>query len=315
MKFGLVVPHHGAYASARNIATMARDAEAADFDSLWAIDHIVIPRPLVDRFSETIYEAFTTLSFLAGMTERVKLGTSVTVLPYRHPVNLAKQVATLDRLSEGRVLFGAAFGWSQEEYAALDVPYERRGRRSDEMLRIFKHLWQPGDNTFEGDFYRFGDFAFEPRPVQQPHPPIWIGGNDERAIARAVAFGDGWHPITSARRPGSVQWTLDDLRKRLAMLDRLATEAGRDPRSIARSLHTVLAFDLDPTPFLGDGFGLVGSSDDIRRKLDTAREIGLEHVVVNCAYTIPGRILEPDLDNVRRTFDRFAEEILPHYSD
>ena len=215
MDFGFLVPHHGAYASTHNIATMARDAEAVGFDSLWVIDHIVIPRPLVERFSRTVYEAFATLSFLAGITQRVKLGTSVTVLPYRHPVTLAKQIATLDQLCNGRVLFGAAFGWSQDEYEALDVPYARRGRRSDEMLRILRHLWEPGDNAFEGDFYQFGDFAFEPRPVQQPRLPIWIGGNDERAIARAVAFGDGWHPITSARRPGSVQWTLDDLRSRL----------------------------------------------------------------------------------------------------
>ena len=313
MRFGLFLPHHGAFASTTNIARMAREADQAGFDSVMVADHIVIPWSLTERFSGRFFEAFTTLAYIAGITERVRLGTTVVVLPYRHPVTLAKQIATVDQLSNGRVLLGAAFGWAREEYDILDVPYRQRGRRADEMLEVMTHLWRDGNNSFHGEFYDFEDFSFDPRPVQQPRPPIWIGGNNERAIERAVKYGDGWHPITSAKRAGSVQWTLADLRRLLKLLDERAQLAGRDPKTIARSLHSPIAFDIDPAPFLGDGFGLVGSIDDVRRSIDTAQALGLEHITINCAYTIPGRIEEKSIDNVRRTFDRFVEDILPEY--
>lgn len=315
MKFGLVLPHHGAFASRDSIETMVRAAEDGGYDSVWCADHVIIPRELVNRFSATFYEVFTTLAYVAGITSRVKLGTTVLVLPYRHPVTLAKEIATLDQLCDGRVIAGAAFGWVKQEYEVLGVPFARRGRRADEMLEIFDLLWSGADNNaFDGEFYRFGDFAFAPLPVQKPRPPIWIGGNNERALERVVKYGDGWHPITSARRPGSVQWSLADLRKLLARLDELATEAGRDPRIIARSLHAPVAFDVDPKAFLGDAFGMVGSVDTIRRNLDAAREIGLDHIVLNPWYTIPGRIHEASLDTVMRTVDRFTNEVLPAYA-
>lgn len=315
MEFGLFMPTHGAFASKENISFMAKGAEEAGFESIWVADHIVIPWSVQERFGSNFYEAFSTLGYLAAITERVKLGTSVVVLPYRHPVMLAKQIATIDQLSNGRFILGAAFGWTREEYDILGVPFARRGKRSDEMLEVMNRLWQEGDNGFEGEFYKFDDFAFEPKPVQQPRPPIWIGGNNERAIQRVVKYGDGWHPVSSAKRPGSVQWNLADLRRRLAYLDELASEAGRDPSKIIRSLVGPLVFDMDPTAYLGDAFSFVGSADEIRRNLDTAREIGLDQITLNFWYTVPGLIHEPSLDNVKRTFDRFVKEILPHYVD
>ncbi len=313
MKFGVVMPQHGAFASRESLERMARMAEEAGFDSIWAIDHVIVPRPFVERFSERVYGLFSTLGLLAGLTRRVRLGTTVIVLPYRHPVTLAKEMASIDDLSGGRAIFGVAFGWIREEYDILDIPFARRGARADEMLRILDRLWSPGPNDFEGEFYRFEDFAFEPRPARKP--PIWIGGNNERALERVVRYGDGWHPITSARRPGSVQWTLDDLARRQKTLDAMAADAGRDPAGIARSLHTPLAFDLDPTPFLGDAFSLIGSRDRIRRNLDAARAIGLGHIVLNPWYTIPGLIHEPGVDRALATLERFATEVMPGYGD
>ena len=202
MKFGLVMPQYGAFSSRQSLETMALMAEDTGFESIWCIDHIVIPNSHVDRFSATCYELFSTMGFFVGITKRVKIGTTIVVLPYRHPVTLAKQIASVDDLSGGRTIFGVAFGWIKEEYELLDVPFERRGARADEMLRVMDHLWAEGSNEFHGEFYDFEDFAFSPRPVQQPHPPIWIGGNDQRALERVVRYGDGWHPITSARRAG-----------------------------------------------------------------------------------------------------------------
>ena len=315
MKFGLVMPHHGAFATTDNLETMAGIAEDSGFDSIWCADHVIIPRPLAERFSETFYEVFTTLGYLAGITSRVRLGTTVLVLPYRHPVTLAKEMASVDALSRGRTIFGVAFGWAKDEYDVLGVPFERRGARADEMLRIFDHLWADGPNDFEGEFYQFKDFAFAPRPVQQPRPPIWIGGNDERAMARTVRYGDGWHPITSAKRAGSVQWTAEDMRARLAKLDEMAIDAGRDPKDIARSLHAPLAFDLDPREFLGDAFSFIGTRDEIRRNLDLAREIGIEHITLSPWYTIPGRIHETSIDTVRRTVEQFIDTVMSDYVD
>ena len=314
MEFGLVMPQHGAFANRASLERMARAAEDMGFASIWAIDHIIIPRPFVARFSDRVYGLFSTLGFLAGITDRVKLGTTVIVLPYRHPVTLAKEMASVDDLSGGRTIYGVAFGWIREEYEALDVPFARRGARADEMLRIMDRLWSDGPNDFKGEFYEFGDFAFDPPPVQKPRPPIWIGGNNERALERVVKYGDGWHPITSARRPGSVQWTVDDLRRRLRLLDRMAEEAGRDPASIARSLHATLAFDIDAADFLGDGYAFTGSRDDICRKLDEAREMGLEHITLNPWYTIPGRIHEPTVDTAMATVERFVSEVMGDYA-
>ncbi len=315
MKFGLVMPQHGAFANRASLERMARIAEDTGFASIWAIDHIIVPRPFVERFSDRVYGLFSTLGFLAGITDRVKLGTTVIVLPYRHPVTLAKEMASVDDLSGGRTIYGVAFGWIREEYEALGVPFARRGARADEMLRILDRLWSEGPNDFRGEFYEFGDFAFDPPPAQKPRPPIWIGGNNERALERVIRYGDGWHPITSARRPGSVQWTADDLRRRLKLLDRMAEEAGRDPASIARSLHATLAFDIDATDFLGDGYAFVGNRDDICRKLDMAREMGLEHITLNPWYTIPGRIHESTVDTAMATVDRFVEEVMGGYAD
>jgi probable F420-dependent oxidoreductase len=315
MKFGLIMPQCGAFASRENIATMARAAEDSRFDSVWVIDHIVMSHEFVERFSSRVYEAFVTLGYLAGITERVRLGTTVLVLPYRHPIMLAKQIASLDRLSGGRVDVGVGFGWLKEEFEALDVPYERRGRRADEMIAVFDRLWSDGSNAFEGEFYQFPDFEFEPKPLQRPRPPIWVGGNNERAIERVVRYGDAWHPITSAKRRGSVQWALPDLECRLAYLDELAAGAGRDPGAIARTLCMPIAFDLDPKPFLGDGFGLVGSADDIRRNLEVCRRLGIEHVVITPWYTIPGRIHDAGIERAMDTVERFANEVMPEFAD
>ena len=313
MKFGIAMPQHGAFSSAESITRMARAAEEQGWDSLWCADHVIVPNSFVERFSPTFHEVFTTLGYLAGITERVQLGTSVLILPYRHPVMTAKQIATVDRLAKGRTIFGVAFGWIEEEYRVLDIPFSKRGARADEIVAIMKQCWAEGSNAHSGEFYSFGDFAFEPKPVQRPHPPLWIGGNDNKTLERVVAYGDGWHPITSAKRPGSTQWTLTDFRQKIATLRNMATEAGRDPASIALSLHAPLAYDLDPATFLGDAFSFIGTEDQILRNLDSCQELGLEHILLNFWYTIPGSIQKTSVDDFLATMERFAGSIMPRF--
>ena len=312
MDFGIMLPHHGHFATADGIRRMARASEDLGFDSVWASDHIIVPNAFKERFSPTFYELFGTLAHIAAITQRVKLGSTILILNYRHPLMTAKQIATLDQLSGGRVIIGAAFGWIKEEYKVLGIPYEKRGARADEIVQILKHVWQEGDNSFAGDFYQFGDFAFEPRPVQQPHPPIWFGGNDDRTLRRVVEQGNGWHPITSAKRPGSTQMSEADFRERIAKLRGMAQDAGRDPAEIAISLHAPISFDRDGS-FLDPSFHLIGSESHILHNLDVCQELGLQHLILNHWYTMPGMIDLKSVDGFIATMERFARDVMPRY--
>ena len=191
--FGIVVPSSGALAQPESIVTVARRADEAGFDSIWAIDHIVIPASGVYVFGEDVYEQLVVLAHLAAVTERVRLGTSVMVVPYRNPIVAAKMLATIDALSGGRLILGVGSGWLEEEFDALGVDYPSRGAATDEALDTVVSLWTRRD---EGRSARFEDIRFAPAPVQDPHPPILIGGNSRRAIRRAVELGQGWHPTT-----------------------------------------------------------------------------------------------------------------------
>ena len=150
MQFGVALPQFGRFASPEAIVRMARTAEELGWESVWGSDHTVIPQPYLDRFSGTFYEVFTTLAFAAAHTSRVRLGTSVLLLAYRHPVMVAKQVASLDRLAGGRTIIGVAPGWMREEFDILGLPFAERGRRADECLRALKTLWTQATPAFEG---------------------------------------------------------------------------------------------------------------------------------------------------------------------
>ncbi|MDE0168066.1 MAG: TIGR03619 family F420-dependent LLM class oxidoreductase [bacterium] len=192
-RFGVVVPSSGALAQPESIVAVARRAEEVGFDSIWAIDHIVIPASALYIYGEDIYDQLVVLAHLAAVTERVRLGTSVMVVPYRNPIVTAKMLATIDALSGGRLILGVGSGWLEEEFDTLGVDFASRGAATDEALDTFVSLWTRRD---EGRSARFGEIRFAPTPVQDPHPPMLIGGNSRRAIRRAVELGQGWHPTT-----------------------------------------------------------------------------------------------------------------------
>ena len=175
------------------MVAVARRADEVGFDSIWAIDHIVIPASAVYIYGEAIYDQLVVLAHLAAVTRRVRLGTSVMVVPYRDPIVTAKMLATIDALSGGRLILGVGSGWLEEEFDTLGVDYASRGAVTDDALDTFVSLWTRRD---EGRSARFGKIRFAPTPVQDPHPPILIGGNSRRAIRRAVELGQGWHPTT-----------------------------------------------------------------------------------------------------------------------
>ena len=194
MKFGIVLPNFGVDATHQIILATAQAAEALGYESIWVTDHLALPVEDSDRFGH-IFEALSTLSWLAAKTERVRLGISTLVLPQRNPIEVAKALATLDNLSHGRVILTAGIGWSAGEYHNLGYEFSNRARRMDEALSIIRLLWgSSAPVSFTGRYYQFDNLILSPAPVQAGRIPILVAGDSLAALKRAVKFGDGWHP-------------------------------------------------------------------------------------------------------------------------
>ena len=196
MQIGLFGLHRGSSAQPEVLARRARRAEELGFESLWVGDHIALPAgddaggnmPHQPRL-----EALTALTFMAAVTQRVRLGVGVIVLPQRQPVLLAKQLASLDALSSGRLIVGLGVGYLETELRALGASLADRGARTDEYLAVMRALWSPEPASFSGRFVEFQNVVQRPQPVQQPHPPIIFGGQSPAALCRTVLNADGWH--------------------------------------------------------------------------------------------------------------------------
>jgi probable F420-dependent oxidoreductase len=230
VRIDLWVPTASPFATPELLAVVADEAEHRGVGTIWVGEHVV----LFDEYSSSypyaedgripvppdtgLLEPFTTLSFLAAHTTTVRLGTAMVLLPQRNPVYTAKEVATLDWLSEGRVDFGVGVGWLEEEFKAVNVSWPRRGKRTDEYLEVLRTLWCDETSAYEGEFYSLNPCSMWPKPVQRPHPPVHIGGESEAALARVARVGQGWH--TFNRPP-------DELAAPLATIERLLADQGR----------------------------------------------------------------------------------------
>src|SRR6185312_2157065 len=195
MKFGVWLPNCRHLATPEIIRRTAVRAEQLGYDSVWVSDHVVVPRANIPNFGETIFDPLITLGVVAGATARVQLGTTVLIVPYRNAVVTAKMVSSLDALSGGRVVLGIGAGWVAAESAMLGVPFAERGAMTDEYLQAMQELWTSPAPSFAGKYTQFSELHFEPKPVQKPHPPIWVGGHSKAALRRTAQFGAAWHPI------------------------------------------------------------------------------------------------------------------------
>src|SRR3989441_842441 len=193
MKFGVCVPNYGESSSAEALRNIASEAERAGCDSLWTTDHLLMPRNSGTPY-ERILDSITTLSYLAAITSRVKLGISSLITAMRNPVVVAKQLATIDNLSDGRLLLATSVGWNEKEFAHLASNFHNRGKRLDASIRLIRALWR-GETSFKSRILgvEFSDVVFEPRPIQR-HLTMWIGGTSKAAMKRAATLGDAWHP-------------------------------------------------------------------------------------------------------------------------
>ncbi|MBX2881262.1 MAG: LLM class F420-dependent oxidoreductase [Granulosicoccus sp.] len=219
MRYGFVIPNNVGIQDGHELIRLGVHAERLGFDSLWVNHHILHVGYVKERLGTRPYQdALITLTWLAAETSKIQLGTSVLVMPYLHPMALAKQLATLDQMSGGRLTVGLGAGSLPEENEALGVPYESRGRYCNEFLQVLRLLWTEDEASFDGKFFSFENIGASPKPLQSPHPMIVVGGNRPAALKRVARFGDGWHPMNVA--PDGVQ-------KRMTVIKEEAAAVGR----------------------------------------------------------------------------------------
>jgi probable F420-dependent oxidoreductase len=188
--FGVILPNYGTDSSPDGIRRVTEAAEELGFDSVWATEHIIVGPEAVEPYGR-VYDPLVTLGWIAGMTERIGLGTSIVLVPLHQPMRLAKEVATLQELCGGRFTLGVGMGWHKDEFQFMGVEFEGRGRRADEAIQVMRALWK-GERDFHGQYWSFENATSEPHP--SPQPELWVGGSSERAIRRALELGDAWHP-------------------------------------------------------------------------------------------------------------------------
>ncbi|MEM1948002.1 MAG: TIGR03619 family F420-dependent LLM class oxidoreductase [Candidatus Caldarchaeum sp.] len=190
--FGVCIPNFGNNLSPKAVSAIATQAEEMEYDSVWITDHLLLPSSQRYPYGK-IFETLATMAYVAALTERVKIGSSVIVLTMRETVQVAKSLATIDVLSGGRVIAGLGAGWCEEEFQNVGMNFQNRGKRFDESILLMKKLWNGGEISFQGRYYKIVSGVFEPKPVQLSGIPIWVGGNSERALQRALNLAEGWH--------------------------------------------------------------------------------------------------------------------------
>ncbi len=268
MQVGVNILNFGPGVRPDMLLRWAQVSESLGYHSLMISDHIAITPSVSERYPEPFYDCFTTLGWLAGQTSQIRLGTTVVVLPYRHPILTARLVANLDQLSGGRFIFGVGVGNPQDEYRVLGVDHSRRGAIADEDLRIMKAVWNAGlPVTLECRYAHIEDVAGIPTH-QQPHPPIWVGGGSEAALRRTVRYGQAWHPILR---------TLDKVESDLAKLRELAATQGRPVPAFCPRIR----FDLHESAVEGDRWPGAGSLEQVRGDLLRLQEYGATHVTLD----------------------------------
>ena len=297
MQFGVCVPHYGKSVNVENILETARHAEELGFDSVWVTDHLLVHRMEEIIYRQNMLEPMALLSHLAAVTRRVRIGTSVIILPYRHPIAVAKMLATIDQLSGGRLIFGVGAGWMEEEFSALGRPYAERGAMSDENLQLIKELWAKEELSFEGTYTRFRDMQTSPRTVQQPRPPIWVGGNSRRALRRVAELGDGWHATGT---------TPEAVRDAQAVLQRLWEKNNR-PGSPVLSMRISFSLEGVSTQVLSfPSRGRASLRGSIQQVVDTIcqyKEAGVAHVALEMSTQSHESIIQ--------SMEAFMSRIIP----
>src|SRR5262245_10729662 len=296
MNFGVWIPNCRHLATPDIIRHTAVQAERLGYESVWVSDHVVVPHANVVNFGETVFDPLVTLAVVAGATKRVRLGTTVLIVPYRNAVVTAKMVSSLDALSGGRIVLGIGAGWVAAESATLGVPFAERGAMTDEYLAAMRELWTSQTPSFHGRYTQFGGLVFEPKPSQKPHPPIWVGGHSGAALRRTARIGAAWHPIN---RPP------EELRNGRSELARLCQALGRStpPVLTLRNDIRILQPGQSAPASAHAGRVLAGEPDALLHQLAELADCGDEHLVLE--------FLAADGRDLQEQMNTFAERVRP----
>lgn len=308
MKIGIRLPNDGPLVCPENIRNLATTAEALGYDSVLVHDHILVPDPSWNPF----YDPIVTLSYIAAATKKIRLGTSVLLIPLRNPVILAKQIATLDQISGGRVVLGVGAGYLKGEFEAVGVPITKRGRMMDEYLTVLKELWTKPKANFQGKFVTLKDVECYPKPLQKPHPPIWVGGSAEASTVRTVKFGDGRN-FGGIVGPDGVKKEVERVKQKAAELGKTLSgnfdvapepwvSIGRDVNEAVQKAYTSpLVKERWPKPDEFVKANLIGSYNEISKQVNAFRDAGATYLQLR--FTTERSSLEETM----KTMKQFAE--------
>ncbi len=335
-EFGIRVPNSGPLSSKENIVKAAQNSEELGFDTIWLHDHVVwssemhrhhissgATEAITDAQEANFFECMTTMSYLAAKTKDIQIGVACLVMPLRNPIYAAKQCATLDHLCDGRLLVGVGLGSKatreSSEFDVFEVPIKGRGNRTDEYIEAMKAIWTQPMASYEGKYLKFDNAEIHPKPLQKPHPPVWVGGWMDQAAVRAGRYGEGWIPGWLSPK---------EMARGCEILRNTAEDAGRDPAGIKIAVEKLAAIartrdeamtlalptiresshtyerDVDNIQFALDRH-IIGSVDDVRRRIDEFIEAGVQHFELKLIY--------PDMDTMQKEMLLWSEEIIPHY--
>lgn len=299
MRIGITLPNNWGVEDVKSVSQLAVRAEELGFDSVWVSEHIFNVSYILDRLgNRPYYEPLTVLTYVAALTKRVRLGTSVLVLPYHNPINLAKAAATLDVMSGGRLMLGVGAGVIEQELESMGSPYAERGAITNESIAVLKELWTQEEPSFHGSYHSFSGMKFSPKPLQKPHVPLLIGGVSRIAIRRAVSMGNGWHPSTLPP---------EELAEGMRYLREQAEAAGRDvsevPVSIRLDIGGRLTTTSSSTP---SRYSLETDPQEVVRDIKVFESLGVEEIIVSPGTGDTGEIL--------RSMEMVSRHVIPSVS-
>ncbi|NKB60165.1 MAG: TIGR03619 family F420-dependent LLM class oxidoreductase [Alphaproteobacteria bacterium] len=316
MQFGVSAPFRGPLAKPDTLRRIAEKAEEWGYGYLTVSDHIVIPKTVEAKYpySETgrftwldvggsdCMEQFTLMAWLAAATNRIRLLSSVIVIPHRNPLFMAKSIATMDVLSGGRIAVGVGAGWMREEFEALGLPpFEARGQVTNEYIDAMKAAWTEAAPRYDGEFVKFDNIQTDPRPVQDPHPPIWIGGESMPALRRVVSHGDGWYPFGS--NPKFRMDTVDAYSARRDKLFGLADAAGRDPATITLAYNCAFHNEAEQARQDGSRLSFTGSPEQRAEDIRTFADAGVSMMILNLTANAESEMLD--------RMEAFSRDVMP----
>ncbi len=300
MKFGVTFPNSWGIEDPNVMFALGTKAEELGYDSLWTSEHVFNVSYVGTRLGDApYYDSLLSLTHLAAITNSIRLGTSVLVLPYHHPVTLAKQLATLDVFCGGRLDIGIGAGVIQEEFQALDADFSQRGEVTDESIQAMKALWTQDLPEYQGRHYNFSGMVFSPKPLQRPYPPIYVGGDSRPAVRRAAREADVWHPTSIGA---------EELRMGMRYLHEQARRVGRDPARIGVSVRLDLDFPAlggPRTPPRSPRPSLSGTTDEVIEQVRVYEALGVEHLLLATNSR--------DASIIGETIETFARQVMPAF--